>query len=157
MPESDLDQLIAPVYTKYQNPVTTILAGAGDIQIHLRRRCDTEDDALRLLAELGGPIEELVGDRIYSTTGDALEVVIGKRLRERDATLAVAESITGGMLAERITGVSGASDYFVGGFLTYTDAMKTALLGVDAGLISKHTAVSEEVALAMAAGARART
>jgi len=157
MPESDLDQLIAPVYTKYQNPVTTILAGAGDIQIHLRARCDSEEDALRLLAELGGPIEELVGDRIYSTTGDALEVVIGKRLRERNATLAVAESITGGMLAERITSVSGASDYFVGGFLSYTNAMKTALLGVDAELIAKHTAVSEEVAVAMAAGARERT
>jgi PncC family amidohydrolase len=61
------------------------------------------------------------------------------------------------MLAERITGVSGSSDYFLGGFLTYTNAMKTALLGVDAELIAKHTAVSEEVALAMAAGAREGT
>ncbi len=78
-------------------------------------------------------------------------------LRERGATLSVAESCTGGMLAERITSVAGSSDYFLGGFLVYTDRMKTELLGVDAGLIAQHTAVSEEVARAMAEGARART
>jgi nicotinamide-nucleotide amidase len=157
MPESDLDQLISPVYTKYQNPATTILAGAGDIQIHLRARCDSEEEALRLLVEVGGPIEELIGDRIYSTNGDSLEAVVGSRLRERGATLAVAESITGGLLAERITAVAGSSDYFVGGFLTYTNQMKTALVGVDPQLLRDQTAVSEEVARAMASGARERT
>src|SRR5258706_1349383 len=157
MPESYLDQLIAPVYTKYLNPVTTILAGAGDIQIHLRARCDSEEDALRLLAEVGGPIEELIGDRIYSTTGDALEVVIGSLLRQSASTLAVADSITGGLLGGRITAVPGASDYFLGGFLVYSDAMKTALLGVDQEMLRQHTAVSEQVACAMAVGARSRT
>jgi nicotinamide-nucleotide amidase len=94
---------------------------------------------------------------MYSTNGDSLEAVIGWLLRERNATLAIAESLTGGQLGQRITSVAGSSDYFVGGFLTYTDKMKAELLGVDPELIRRHTAVSEEVAAAMAAGARART
>jgi nicotinamide-nucleotide amidase len=157
MGESDLDQLIAPVYTKYENPVTTILAAAGDLQIHLRARCGTESEADALLAEVGGPIELLLGDRIYSRSGEPLEAVVGAMLRQNRATLAVAESATGGMLGEKITSVPGSSDYFVGGFLTYTDAMKTELLGVDPETLREHSAVSKEVAEAMAAGARRRT
>jgi len=157
MGESDLDQLIAPVYTKYVNPATTILSGPGDIQVHLRARGATVEEAEALLNEVAPPIEELLGDRIYSRNGDLLESVVGAMLRARGATLAVAESCTGGMLAERITSVAGSSDYFLGGFLVYSDRMKTELLGVDPGLIEKHTAVSEEVARAMAEGARVRT
>ena len=122
MGESDLDQLIAPVYTKYTNPVTTILAAPGDIQMHLRARCETAEEAEALLAEVGPPIEELLGDRIYSRNGDSLEAVVGTLLRERGATLSVAESCTGGMVGERITSVAGSSEYFVGGFLVYSDS-----------------------------------
>lgn len=157
MPESDLDQLIAPVYKQYANPVTTILAAPGDIQIHLRARCASEDEANALLAEVGGKIGELLGDRIYSRKGDPLEAVIGELLRARRANLSVAESCTGGLLAERITQVPGSSGYFVGGFLVYSEKMKTELLGVEAGLLARHGAVSEPVAEAMAAGARDRT
>ena len=157
MGESDLDQLIAPVYTKYTNPSTTILAGMGDIQIHLRARGATAEEAEALLAEVGPPIEDLIGDRLYSREGRTLECVVGEMLREHHATVSVAESCTGGMIGQRITSIAGSSDYFVGGFLVYTDHMKTALLGVDPELIEKHTAVSEEVARAMAEGARART
>ncbi len=157
MGESDLDQLIAPVYKTYTNPVTTILAGAGDIQIHLRARADTEADAETLLNAVGPRLEELLGDRIYSRNGANIETVIGEQLRARNATLSVAESCTGGLLGDRITSVAGSSDYFVGGFLTYTDAMKTHLLGVDPALLARHTSVSEECAKAMAAGARERT
>jgi len=157
MGESDLDHLIAPIYTKYTNPSTTILAAAGDIQIHLRARCTSAEEAERLLEEVGPPIEALLGERLYSHNGDSLELVVGKLLRARGATLSVAESCTGGMLGERITSVSASSDYFVGGFLVYTDRMKTAMLGVDPAALAEHTAVSEEVARAMAEGARAKT
>ena len=152
MGESDLDHLIAPIYTKYTNPATTILAAAGDIDIHLRARCETAEEAEALLAEVGDPIAELIGDKIYSTNGDPLEVVIGKLLRAKGQSVAVAESMTGGMLGMQITSIAGSSDYFRGGFLTYTDQMKTQLLGVPEGT----EAVSEEAALAMAAGARDR-
>jgi nicotinamide-nucleotide amidase len=157
MPESDLDQLISPIYKKYENPVTTILAAAGDIQVHLRARCATEAQAHALLAEVAGPIELLLGDRIYSRTADPLEAVVGDLLRKIGATLAVAESCTGGMLAERITSVAGSSDYFLGGFLTYTRKLKHDLLGVPEQILEQHGAVSKETAEAMAAGARLRT
>jgi nicotinamide-nucleotide amidase len=155
--ESDLDALIAPVYTKYSNPVTTILAAVNDVQIHLRARSATDEEAGALVAEVGRKIEPLLGDRIYSRDGSPLEVVVGRMLHERQATVAVAESCTGGMLGERITSVPGSSGYFAGGLLAYTNAMKTALLGVDPELLEKHTAVSDPVARAMADGARERT
>jgi len=149
--------LIAPVYTQYQNPVTTILANAGDIQVLLRARGPSMEEAEALVRELGRKIEPLLGDRIYSRNGGTLEAVVGQLLRQSCRTLAVAESCTGGLLGERITRVPGSSTYFLGGFLTYSDRMKTELLGVDAELIERHTAVSEPVALAMAEGARLRT
>jgi nicotinamide-nucleotide amidase len=157
MTESDLDALISPVYKKYQNPVTTILAAAGDLQIHLRARCDTEAEAAALLAEVAGPIEALVGDRLYSPNGDPLEVVVGALLRGRRATVAVAESCTGGMLGERFTSTPGSSDYFLGGFITYSNALKRELLGVAAETLEQFGAVSRETAEAMAVGALERT
>ena len=157
MGESDLDQLISPVYKTCANPVTTILAGAGDIQIHLRARGETDAEADALLAAVGAPIEELLGDRIYSRDGAELEAVVGEQLRARKATLSVAESCSAGLLGGRIASVAGSSDYFVGGFMVYSDRMKTDLLGVDPKLLSRYTAVSEECAKAMAVGARTRT
>lgn len=156
MPESDLDQLIAPVYTTYENPATTVLAAPGDIQIHLRARCATAEECEALLGEVGPRIEALLGDRIYSRNGDDLETTVGRLLRERGATVAVAESCTGGGLGERITAVPGASDYFAGGFLVYSDRAKSDLLGVPAELIAEHSAVSAPVARSMAANARER-
>ena len=155
--ESDLDALIAPVYAKYTNPSTTILASPGDIQIHLRARCGSAEDAEHLLAEVGDPIEALLGRHLFSRNGEPLEGIVGALLRERGATLSIAESCTGGMVGERITSIAGSSNYFVGGFVTYTDRMKIDLLGVDPALIAQHTAVSKEVARAMAEGARSRT
>lgn len=157
MGESDLDLLISPVYKPFLNPATTILAGAGDIQIHLRARGETEAEAEALLEAVGSPMEALLGDRLYSRDGASIETVVGRQLRARGATLSVAESCTGGWLGERITSVAGSSDYFMGGFLVYTDSMKTRLLGVDAALLEQYTAVSEQAAQAMAEGARART
>jgi nicotinamide-nucleotide amidase len=157
MGESDLDQLIAPVYKKYENPATTILAAAGDIQIHLRARCATQAEADALLVEVAGPIELLLGDRIYSRNGESIEAVVGDLLRKNHATVSVAESCTGGMLGERFTQVPGSSEYFVGGFITYSNEMKIELLGVTPEILAEHGAVSKETAEAMALGARRRT
>ena len=157
MSESDLDQLISPVYKKYENPTTTVLAAAGDIQVHLRARRDSELETQALLAEVAGPIEQLLGDRIYSRNGDPLEAVVIELLQREKATLSVAESCTGGLLAERITSVPGSGDYFVGGLVTYTKQMKTEFLGVDAALLEQCGAVNRETAEAMALGVRQRT
>jgi nicotinamide-nucleotide amidase len=157
MAESDVDQTISPVYKKYANPVTTILAAAGDIQIHLRARCETEGEAACLLSEVGGPIDLLLGDRIYSRNGDPLEVVVGDLLRKQHVTLAAAESCTGGLFAERITSVPGSSEYFLGGFITYDRRLKAELLGVKPEILEEFGAVSKETADAMARGVRWRT
>ena len=157
MSESGLDQSIAPVYTRYQNPSTTILAAGGDLQVHLRARCATLAEADALLQEVAGPIESILGDRVYSRNGDPLEVVVGGLLRENGATVSVAESCTGGLLGGRLTQTPGSSDYFVGGFITYSNELKTRLLGVPPETIASFGAVSRETAEAMAAGARERT
>lgn len=157
MSESDLDQTIAPIYTRYNNPTTTILAHAGDIQVHLRARCGSEAEASALLAEVGAQIELKLADRIYSRGGETLEAVVGDLLRRQHATLAVAESATGGGLAERVTQVPGSSDYFLGGFVVYNRRMKVSVLGIDEALIEQYGPVSHEVAELMANAARLRS
>lgn len=156
MGESDLDQLIAPVYTKYANPATTILAAAGDIQIHLRARCATAGEAEALLQEVARQLEPLLGERLYSKDGRGLEEHVIDMLREREQTVCVAESATGGLVAQRLTSVPGSSHAFLGGFLTYTDEVKRTVLGVSAGVLANYGSVSEPVAHAMAEGARER-
>jgi len=96
----------------------------------------------------------VLGDHVYSRNGEPLEAVIGSRLRAAGATLVVAESATGGGLAQRITGVAGSSAYFLGGYVTYSKRMKTELLGVPAALLAEFGAVSNQTAEAMAEGAR---
>jgi nicotinamide-nucleotide amidase len=154
MTESDVDNTVAPVYTRYTNPACTILAAAGDIQLHLRARCDTCEQAEALLAEVGSQIEAALGERLYTRTGDALEACVGEMLASRSQTICVAESCTGGMLAERLTDVAGSSRYFPGGFVTYSNELKVKLLGVDEEVLEREGAVSETVAQAMAEGAR---
>lgn len=102
-------------------------------------------------------IRERLGALVYGE-GDAetLPAVLGRLLRERGRTLAVAESCTGGLVAERITAVAGASDYFLGGVVAYANAAKEALLGVPRDLLDRHGAVSDPVARAMAEGVRRR-
>jgi nicotinamide-nucleotide amidase len=155
--ESDLDALIAPIYTKYTNPITTVLSAIGDLSVTLIARCRTEEDADVLLEEVGDPIARLLGDRVYSTNGDPLEAVVGNALRERRAFAATAESCTGGLVAARLTEQTGSSDFFLGSFITYTDGQKNRLLGIPKDLLEQYTAVSEAVAKAMAEAARDRT
>jgi nicotinamide-nucleotide amidase len=155
--ESQVDARVAPVYKRYADVQTTILAGAGEIQLHLKTRAASLEGAQARVDELVEKIEEELGDLVFSDNGDSLEQIVGYYLQMRDATLAVAESCTGGMLAERITSVSGSSRYFVGGAVVYSNQLKTACAGVPADLIEKHGAVSGEVATALADGIRRRT
>ena len=154
MGESDLDALIAPIYTLYERPVTTILAKAGDITIHLRTQATSQLEADSLTQELGAKIEAALGNKIYSHDGSPLEAAVLRLLQARGQTLAVAESLTGGMLGGRLSGVAGASQSFVGGFIVYNNGQKQSLLGVDPWAIAEHTEVSEVIAMQMAAGAR---
>jgi nicotinamide-nucleotide amidase len=154
--ESAVDERIAPVYTQYKNPQTTILFTKTDIEIHLTAQGKTEQEAELLLDGLSGQIEERLGDAIFAFRGEKMEEVVGLRLAVSGFTVAVAESCTGGLIAHRLTEVPGSSSYFSEGVVTYSNESKTRLLGVPAELIEMRGAVSAEVAEAMAEGVKLR-
>jgi nicotinamide-nucleotide amidase len=157
IPESQADKLLAPIYTAYTDVETTILAHCGDIQLTLLCANSNAAVAQQRVDELAGRIEEALEDWLYSSDGESLEQIVLYYLGLRQATLAVAESCTGGMLAERITSVPGSSRSFLGGAVVYSDELKTAFADVPPELIAQHGAVSAEVAKALATGIRLRT
>ncbi len=156
MPESQVDARVAPIYKAYNDVETTILAGGGEIQLHLRCRKESQADAETRVQELADKIEDELGDAIFSRKGETIEQIVSYLLQMRGMTLAVAESCTGGLLAERITSISGSSRYFLGGAVVYSNALKTQFANVPKALIDKHGAVSREVAASMAEGIRKR-
>jgi len=154
--ESAVDEKIAPVYTQYDNPQTTILFNQSEIELHLTARGRTEDEANALLERVVLQIEEKLGNAIFSFNGEKMEEVVGLKLSVGGYTLAVAESCTGGLLAERLTDIPGSSKYFIEGVVTYANDAKTRTLGVEPMLLLEHGAVSAPVAEAMAEGVRKR-
>ncbi len=156
LPESEVDRRIAPVYSAYPNPLTTILATPGSIEVHLRARAASDAEADTLLAELSDKIELALGDHVYSTRGESLEEVVGMYLVMKRKTVAVAESCTGGLLSERLTRTPGSSNFFLGGAVCYSNDLKTKLAGVPEALVNEHGAVSKPVAQALAEGIRKR-
>lgn len=154
MGESQCDARIAPIYQQHPDIQTTILAGPGEIQVHLKTRDQSQGAAQDRLDALVEKIEEEMGDFVFSDNGDSMEQIVGYFLQMRNASLAVAESCTAGLLAERITSVSGSSRYFLGGAVVYSNQLKTKFAEVPPDLIAQHGAVSKEVATAMAEGIR---
>ena len=154
--ESAVDERIAPVYTQYKNPQTTILFNKSEIEIHLTAQGKTEQEAELLLDGLAGQIEEKLGDAIFAFRGERMEEVVGLRLAVTGFTVATAESCTGGLVAQRLTEVAGSSSYFKEGVVTYSNEAKVRLLGVPSDMIAEHGAVSWQVAEAMAEGVRMR-
>ena len=157
LPESEVDQRIAPIYKPYTNPSTTILSTGGAIEVHLTARATTQDEADALLDELTDKVEPALGDHIFSTSGETLEEVVGMYLVMKQKTLATAESCTGGLLGERITRVPGSSEYYLGGAVCYSNEMKTRFAGVSPKLLETYGAVSKPVAQALAEGIRRKT
>jgi len=156
MGESACDARIAPIYKKHTDIQTTILAGAGEIQLHLRSRADSLESAQKAVEQLASELEEELGDSVFSRNGESLEQIVSYFLQMRNLRLAVAESCTGGLLAERITSVSGSSRHFLGGAVVYSNALKTEFADVPTDMIERHGAVSREVAIALAEGIRER-
>jgi nicotinamide-nucleotide amidase len=154
MGESEVEQLIAPLYKRYTNPRTTILGGPGQTELHLTAEGASETAAEARLEELAAGIRDLLPGRVYSEDGRELPEVVATLLREKGQTLALAESCTGGLLAARMTDVPGASQFLERAYVAYSNRAKAELLGVDDALLESAGAVSQEVARAMAAGAR---
>jgi nicotinamide-nucleotide amidase len=154
MGESAVDEVIAPVYSQFLNPQTTILFNRSEVEIHLTAQAKTVPDAELLLDGLAGQIEERLGHAIFAFQGEKMEEVIGLRLTVTGFTLAVAESCTGGLIAQRLTETPGSSAYLMEGVVAYSNEAKIRTLGVDPELIENHGAVSAEVAEAMSEGVR---
>ena len=143
------------------------IAASGDVTLGFRTsfpdnylrpvaRAASAEEAEAKLARVCDTIRERLGPLIYGEGEETLPAVVGRLLRESGRTIAVAESCTGGLVAEQITDVPGASDYFLGGVVAYADAAKLTLLGIPEPLLAEHGAVSDAVARAMAEGVRAR-
>jgi nicotinamide-nucleotide amidase len=148
--ESTVDARVAPIYTKYKNIQTTILAKPGEVSLHLKCRASSLEQAQAAVDQLAGELEDELDDAVFSTNGESLEQIVGYYLQMRNSTIAVAESCTGGLLAERLTNVSGSSRYFVGGAVVYSNQMKTLLADVPPLMIEEHGAVSRQIAVALA-------
>ena len=154
MGESAVDARTAPIYKKYPNVETTLLAGQGQVEFHLRATAATKDEAQAEVDRLAGELEDELEDAVFSSAGESLEEIVSYYLQMRNAKLAVAESCTGGMIAERITSVPGSSRYFLGGAVVYSNDLKTLFADIPPLMIEAHGAVSKEVALALAENIR---
>ena len=154
--ESEVEQRTSPIYTQYADVQTTILTAPGEIQLHLRAWSADNAGAERMLDEMVERIRLALGENVFTSNGEKLEEIVARELALNQATVATAESCTGGLLAERLTRVPGSSSYFLGGVVCYSNDLKTAWTDVPAELIESKGAVSPEVAQALAEGIRRR-
>jgi nicotinamide-nucleotide amidase len=138
------------------NPTIAFLASAGQTRVRITAKAATYDDALAMVAPVEQEARAALGSGVYGTDDDTLDAVVIGLLRSRGETVAVAESLTGGLLGGLLTAGRGASDGFAGGVIAYSNDAKAALLGVGDDLLAAEGAVSAAVAAAMAAGVRAR-
>jgi len=136
------------------NPTVAPYAGRGEVRLRISAKAETEEKALEMIRPVEEEILRRLGKFHYGFDSDNLESVIGNLLRERSETLAVAESFTGGKLAERIVSVKDASQYFKLGVVAYSTEMKIKLLGVSKDLIDEFSVYSSEVAIEMAKNIR---
>jgi nicotinamide-nucleotide amidase len=156
IPESTADALLAPIYTRYPDVETTILAGHAEIQLQLFCAKPTLEAAQMRVDELASKLEEALDAHLYASSDETLERIVLYYLELKQETLATAESCTGGLLAQRITSISGSSRSFLGGAIVYSNELKIDFAGVPPDLIQRHGAVSAEVAEALAQGIRRR-
>ena len=156
MGESALDEIIAPIYREFKDVQTSILFNKTEIEVQLTTKASTEAEALRRLDELSSRIADALGIALFSRNGEVMEEVVGRLLSERKATLATAESCTGGLIGERLTEIAGSSKFYMEGIISYSNDAKMRTLNVPEETLKQFGAVSHQTAEAMAKGARER-
>ena len=152
LPESAVEEKLEPLTGEIGHQRMTLLASMGQVLVRIR---DDRADP-KPLVERARQARHLLDDAVFTDRGLELEAVVGELLSARGQTLSTAESCTGGLLGSRLTATPGSSAYYVGGAVSYSNALKTSLLGVSPSLIEDQGAVSEVVARRMASGARER-
>jgi nicotinamide-nucleotide amidase len=154
MAESRIAELLDDVFVRSTNPTVAYLAGGGEVRVRITAKAGTLGEADDLIRPVAEEVRRRLGDVVYSTGDEELEHVIGRLLKASDATVACAESLTGGGVARRLTAAPGASSYFRGSAVVYTADAKERVLGVSHETIDREGIVSEATAREMAAGAR---
>ena len=152
--ESTLDMRIGDYFREMRNPTIGVLAHMGEIHVRLTCKGNEPAEIQRLLDDLEGRIRERLGHLVFGRDDEKLEAVVGRLLRDRTGTLALAESCTGGLVTSRLTDIPGSSDYVERGVVAYSVSAKRDLLQVPAELVERSGVVSLEVARVMAEGVR---
>ena len=154
--ESTIAEMLGTMMQRGRNPLINCTASSGIITLHIIATAKDIETAEQMALKDEKFLRDKLGELVYGTEEQSLAEVVGEKLARQGKTLAVAESCTGGLLAKLLTDIPGSSKYFTYGWITYSNQAKSSELGVDAGLIEEHGAVSEQVARAMAKGARNR-
>ncbi|HVS01545.1 MAG TPA: competence/damage-inducible protein A [Thermoanaerobaculia bacterium] len=154
LPESEVEERLAPAYGELGRERVTLLSAPGEIRVELSA-AGSREERERELDRMAARAAQRIGPAVFSHREDeTLEGVVGRLLAESGASLATAESCTGGLVAARITAVPGSSGYFLGGVVAYADEVKERLVAVPREELERHGAVSEPVARSLAEGAR---
>lgn len=154
--ESTIAQQLGTIMHRGRNPLINCTVDLGVITLHIVATAQNAETAERMALKDEESLRDTLGELVYGCAGQSLGQVVGEKLARQGKTVAVAESCTGGLLAKLLTDTPGASEYFTHGWVTYSNRAKSGELGVPAELIEEHGAVSEQVAEAMARGARRR-
>ena len=154
--ESAVDDLFADEMNAMTNPSMAPYAKECDCLLQITAKAESEAEAEAMIAPVRAHVLQVLGEYVYGEDVACIEEAVMKLLREHGRTFAACESCTGGDIARRFTELPGASAFFLGGAVTYTNAVKTKLAGVPEALLEEKTAVSREVAQAMAEGIRER-
>ena len=153
--ESAVDDIFAEEMNRMTNPTMAPYAKECDCLLQITAKAKSVDEAEKMIAPVMEHVMQRLGDVVYGVDVECIEESVIKLLREKGMTFSAAESCTGGDVARRFTDMPGASAFFKGGVVTYTNEAKAKLLGIDPALIEEKGAVSHEVAKAMAENVRA--
>ena len=153
--ESTVESKLRGLMNELSNPTLAPYAKEGEVLLRVTAKAKSENEAETLMAPVIGQVRGVLGDLIYGVDVQSLEGVVFELLKEKNLTIATAESCTGGLIAKRITDLRGSSQVFRGGVVTYATETKTSVLGVPADIIEKNGVISAEVASEMAVRARA--
>ena len=152
--ESTIAKMLGDMMQRGRNPLINCTASEGIITLHVIAAAKEQNEAQTMAEKDEKMLLNILGELVYGINEQTLEQVVGEKLALENKTISVAESCTGGWLAKMITDIPGASKYFTYGWITYSNEAKIRELGVPIDLIEKYGAVSEQVAEAMARGAR---
>lgn len=152
--ESSLEAILQDLVEAQDNPTIALLVKKGEIHIRLTAKCKEACEAQAAIQRVENIIRDRLGDSVFGTDSDSMELAVGNLFREKELTIALAESCTGGLISSRLTDIAGSSDYVVGGMVCYSNTIKSNFVGVPKEILENYGAVSEPTALSMASNIR---